>query len=166
MVFLACRRDLSSQAVAEAAWGSGDAHVQSIAMRRPRPQAVGARGAPYLPFGFASKPSTSAPWARGLLSASCEWGSPDLPACGPQHGSTSGPVRPIFTSKHSRPSRGARPREAGDTRPPQGWPHRAGSRGAKRSRQGAPREVPVTQAMTTKARRVPARTVYSFPLWC
>ena len=30
-----------SRVVAEAAWGSGDAHVQSTAMRRPRPQAVG-----------------------------------------------------------------------------------------------------------------------------
>ena len=37
-----------------------------------------------------------------------EWGSPDLPACGPRRGSTSGPVQPIFTNKHSRPSRGGR----------------------------------------------------------
>ena len=58
-----------SRAVAEAAWGSGDAHVQLTAMRRLRPQAIEARGAPHLPFGFASKPSPSAPWARGLLSA-------------------------------------------------------------------------------------------------
>ena len=35
-------------------------------------------------FGFASKPSPSAPWARGLLSVFWERGSPDLPACGPQ----------------------------------------------------------------------------------
>ena len=151
---------------AETAWGSGDAHIQSTATRRPRPQAVGARGAPHLPFGFASKPSPNAPWARGLLSAFQERGSPDLPACGPQRGSTSGPVRPIFTSKHSRPSRGAKPREADDARPPQGRPHQAGSRGAERSRQGTPREVPVTQAMTTGARRAPARAVSSFPLWC
>ena len=41
-----------------------------------------ARGTPHLPFGFASKPSPSAPWARGLLSAFWERGSPDLPACG------------------------------------------------------------------------------------
>ena len=33
-------------------------------------------------------------------------GRPDLPACGPRHGSTSGPVRPIFISKCSRPSQG------------------------------------------------------------
>ena len=39
-------------------------------------------------------------------------------------------------------------------------------REAERSRQGVPREVPVTQAMTTKARRAPARVVSSFPLWC
>ena len=37
----------------------------------------------------------------------------------------------------------------------------------ERSRQGVPREVLVTRAMTTKgARRVPARAVSSFPLWC
>ena len=40
----------------------------------------------------------------GLLSASWERGCPDLPACGPRRGSTSGPVQPIFTSKHSSPS--------------------------------------------------------------
>ena len=46
-----------------------------------------------LPFGFASKPSSSAPWARGLLSASWERGCPDLPACGLWRGSINGPVR-------------------------------------------------------------------------
>ena len=67
-------------------------------MRRPRPQAVGARGAPHLPFGFATKPSPSASWARGLLSVFWERGSPDLPACGLWCGSSGGPVRPIFIS--------------------------------------------------------------------
>ena len=37
---------------------------------------------------------------------------------------------------------------------------------ADRSMQGVPREVPVMQAMTTKARRAQARAVSSFPLWC
>ena len=37
----------------------------------------------------------------------------------------------------------------------------------RRDQGGVPHEVPVTQAMTTKgARRVPARAVSSFPLWC
>ena len=37
----------------------------------------------------------------------------------------------------------------------------------RRDQGGVPHEVPVTQAMTTKgARRVPAREVSSFPLWC
>ena len=102
------------EAVAEAAWGSGDAHVPSVTTRHSRPQVVGARGAPHLPLGFAPKPSLSAPWARGLLSAFWERGSPDLPACGPRRGSSNGLVRPIFTSKHSRPSRGAKPCEAGN----------------------------------------------------
>ena len=66
--------------------GCGDAHVQSIATRRPRPQAVGARGASHLPLRFPAKPSPGAPWARGLLSAFWEWGSPDLPACGLRRG--------------------------------------------------------------------------------
>ena len=77
---------LSGQAVAKAAWGSGDAHVQSTATRQPRPQAFGARGAPNLTLGFAAKPSPSAPWARGLLSAFWERGSQDLPTCGPRRG--------------------------------------------------------------------------------
>ena len=77
---------LSNRAVAEAAWGSGDAHVQSTATRQPRPQAFGTRGAPYLTLGFAAKPSPSEPWARGLLLAFWERGSPDLPACGPRRG--------------------------------------------------------------------------------
>ena len=52
-----------------------------------------------------------------------------MPACSRRHGSTSGPVRPVFISCCSRPSRGAKPRGADDTRPPQGRPHQAGSRG-------------------------------------
>ena len=79
--------------------GSADAHVQSTAMRRPRPQALGALGAPYLTLGFAAKPNPSAPWVRGLLSAFWERGSPDLPACGPRRGYASRPVWPIFINK-------------------------------------------------------------------
>ena len=44
-------------------------------------------------------PSPSAPWARGLLSAFWERGSPDLPACGPRRGYASGPVRSFFINK-------------------------------------------------------------------
>ena len=40
----------------------------------------------YLALGFTTKPSPSALWARGLLSAFWKRGSPDLPACGPQRG--------------------------------------------------------------------------------
>ena len=58
-------------------------HVPSGATRQLGPQAIGARGTSPLPFGFASKPSSSAPWARGLLSVFWEPGYPDLPACGP-----------------------------------------------------------------------------------
>ena len=62
-------------------------------------KAFGARGAPYLTLGFASKPSPSAPWARGLLSAFWERGSPDLPACGPWRGCASRSVWPIIINK-------------------------------------------------------------------
>ena len=68
--------------------------------------------------------------------------------------------------KHSRSSRGAKPREADDARPPRGRPHQDGSRGAERPRRGAPCEVPMTQAMTTETRRALACAVSSFPLWC
>ena len=36
----------------------------------------------------------------------------------------------------------------------------------ERSRQGVPREVLMTQAMTIETRRAPASVVSSFPLWC
>ena len=62
------------RAVAEAPWGSGDAHAQSTAMRRPRPQAVRARDASLLPFRLPARPSPGAPWARGLLSVFWERG--------------------------------------------------------------------------------------------
>ena len=77
---------LSGQAIVEAAWGSGDGHVQSTATRQPRPQAFGARGALNLTLGFTVKPSPSTTWARGLLLVFLERGSPDLPTCGPRHG--------------------------------------------------------------------------------
>ena len=101
---LCWQRRPPSLADIKAAWGSGGIQVPPIATRRPRLQAVGARGAPHLPFGFALKLSPGVRWARGLLSASWERGYPDLPACGPRRGSTDGLVRPIFSSNHSRPS--------------------------------------------------------------
>ena len=116
---------------AEASWGTEDAHVQSTAMQRPRPQAVGARGASHLPLRFSAKPSPGAPWAQGLLSAFWERGYPDFPACGLLRGSRIGPVRPIFINTSSRPSRGAKPRGADDKELLQEQPHQAGSRGGR-----------------------------------
>ena len=89
------------------------------------------------------------------MSAFWEWGSPDLPACGPRRGSSSGLLRPIFTSKHSRPSRGAKPRGADDARLPQERPRQAGSRGGGEIKARVPREVLMTQATTIEPRRVP-----------
>ena len=65
----------------------------------------------------------------GYCRRSGEWGYPDLPACGLQRGSRSGPVRPIFVNTSSRPSRGAKPRGADDRKLPQAQPHQAGCRG-------------------------------------
>ena len=65
------------------------------------------------------------------------------------------PSRPIFISQHSRPSRGAKPHGADDTRPPQGRPHQAGSRGGGEIKAGVPREVLVMQAVTIETRRAP-----------
>ena len=121
-----------------------------------RLQAVRARGAPHLPFGFAWNPSPSAPWARGLLSAFLESGYLDLPACGPLCGSIDGLVRPIFCINKSRPSRGAKPHEADDTmtsgkgrlprRPPEEEIFLC---------KHPPQEDDMTPAMMTKARRAP-----------
>ena len=156
-----------SRAVAEAAWGSIDTHIQSTATRRPRPQAIGARGAPHLPLRFSAKPSLSAPWAQGLLSVFWELGSQDFPACGLRRGSSGGPVRPIFISAslktlaRGQASRGGR-QEASSGTASSGWLARR-----RRDQGRVPREVPVMQAMTTwGARRVPARAASSFPLWC
>ena len=93
-------------------------------------------------------------------------GSPDLPACGLRRGSRSGPVWPVYINPRSRPSRGA----SLVGRTTQGFLRggltRQAREEAERSRQGVPREVLVTQAMTIKTRRAPARAVSSFPLWC
>ena len=53
-----------------------------------------------LPFRLPARPSPGAPWARGLLSAFWERGSPDLPACGLRRGSKGaqhGPSSPTQT---------------------------------------------------------------------
>ena len=108
-----------------------------------------------MPLRFPAKPSPSAPWAWGILSAFWERGSPDLPACGLGRGSSSGLVRPIVINNHSRPLRGAKPRRADDARPPKGRHHQAGSRGGGEIKARVPREVLVTQAVTIKTRRAP-----------
>ena len=66
-----------------------------------------------------------------------ERGSLDLLSCGLRCGSSSGLVRPVFIDPSSRPSRGAKPRGADDTRLPQGWPRQAGSRGGGEIKAGS-----------------------------
>ena len=157
------------RAVAEVPWGSGDAHVQSTATRRPRPQAVRVRGASLLPFRFPARPSPGAPWARGLLSVFWKWGSPDLAACGlrPAAWLEEGPNtahlhqhRPK-TLARGQASRGGRHGASSGTAS-LGWLTRR-----RRDQGGVPHEVPMTQAMTTQGRQSGAsRAVSPFTLWC
>ena len=154
MTRFACR-DLMVRTVAKASWGSVAAHVQSTATRHPRPQAIGTRGASHLPLRFSAKPSPSTPWARGLLSAFWERVYPDLPAYGLRRGSSGGPVHLIFISTRlktlarGQASRGGR-QEASSGTASSGWLVRR-----RRDQGGVPHEVPMTQAMTTRARRAP-----------
>ena len=117
-------------------------------------------------YPFASLLSqVRARWARGLLSAFWERGSPDLPACGLRRGSKGG-TSTAHLHQH-------RPKTLARGQASRGGGHGASSGTAssgwlarrRRDQGGVPHEVPVTQAMTTKgARRAPARAVSSFPL--
>ena len=95
-----------------------------------------------MPLGFASKPSPSTPWARGLLSAFWERGSPNLPACGPRRGCASRPVRPIFISKafktlaRGEASRGGRHKTSSGAASP-GWLPRSGEIKARQTSRGS-----------------------------
>ena len=80
-----------------------------------------------------------------------------MPACGLQHGLGGGPTRLIFISPSSRPSRGAEPRGMDDRKLPQEWPHQSGLRGGGEINARVPREDPMMEAMTIKARRAPGR---------
>ena len=55
---------------------------------------------------FSTKPSPGAPWARGLLSAFWEWGSPDLLACGLRHGSKEAQRSPSSSTRVQDPRDG------------------------------------------------------------
>src|SRR3954468_15088670 len=88
--------------------------------RRPRPinrhatlEAAGYWGprrfilAPWrLPLRFSARPSPAARWARGLLSAFWERGSPDLPACGLRRGSKEAQHGPSSSTQEQDPREG------------------------------------------------------------
>ena len=147
-------RQLSSREVAEGAWGSADAHVPSSDTRRLSPQAIGALNASPLPFGFTSKPSPSAPWTRGLLSAFWEPGYPVLPAAHGLAPSTAW-YDPSTTPARQDPREGPSLARRTTPRPPEGAASPGGLARSGDFYAGAqPHEVAVTQAMTTKGRRV------------
>ena len=77
-------------------------------------------GTPIPTTPIAWKPSPSAPWAQGLLSASWTWGYPVLPACGPPCDFIDGLVRPSFETNTTRPSQGAKPCGVDDAKTPEG----------------------------------------------
>ena len=85
---------------------SHDDRHQSTATRRPRPQVVRAHGASLLPFRLPARPSPGAPWARGLLSAFWERGSPDLPACDLQRDSKGAQRGPFSSTQGQDPREG------------------------------------------------------------
>ena len=135
------QQGLISRAVAEAAWGSGDAHVQSTATCQPRPHAFGARGAPYLTLGFAAKPSPSAPWARGYYRRSRNGGPQTcLPAAHSMARQRA--VRPIFVNKAPKTlarvqaSRGGRRKTSSGAASP-GWLARSGEIKAGQTSRGS-----------------------------
>ena len=90
-----------------------------------------------------------------------------MPACGLRRGSKGGPST-AHLHQH-------RPKTLARGQASRGGRHGVSSGMAssgrlmrrRRGQGGVPHEVPMTQAMTTQgARRVPARAVSSFPLWC
>ena len=112
------------------------------------------------------KPSPSTPWARGLLPASWERGSPGLPPAAHGVARLAGVHGPSTSTQAQDPREG--PTLAGQMMQSflRGSLTRQAREEVERSRQGVPRVVPMTQAMKIKTRRAPARIVSLFPLWC
>ena len=135
---------LSSRAVAKAAWGSGDAHVQSTAMCRPRLQAFGARGAPRLILWLCLEAKPKRALGPGATIGVLGTGVPRLACLRPTAWLCCRPVWPTFINKAFKTLTRAKPREADDARPPQERPCQAASRGAEISRKGKPHEALVT----------------------
>ena len=87
-------------------------------------------------------------------------GYPDLPTCGPQRGSVGVQVQPIFSTNNTRPSRGAKPREADDAKTFGGGRLLRLAPVERRFLcKPSPHEVRMTQPMATKARQAQAGAV-------
>ena len=83
--------------------GCGEAHVQSTAMRRPRPQAVRAHDASHFPFRISAWPSPGA-LGSGATVGILGTGVPRLACLRPVAWLKGRPAWPIFISTSSRPS--------------------------------------------------------------
>ena len=104
----------------------GPAALRTCPLASPRSQVRACLGpGGYCPRSGNGGPQTCLPTAHGVASLAGLYG-------------------PSSSTRHPRPSRGAKPREADDARPPQEWPSQAGSRGAEISRRGKPHEALVT----------------------
>src|SRR3954463_364340 len=101
------------------------------------------------------------------LSAFWELGSPDLPSCGLRRGSKGGPARSIFVNPRPKTLARGKARRGGRRGASSGAASSGRLTRRRRDQGRVPREVPMTQAVTTKgARRAPARAAFPFPLWC
>ena len=118
----------------------------------------------FFPFQFYVRTS------QHLLSAFWEWGSPDLPACGPRRGTASRSVRPIFINKafktlaRGQASRGGR-RETSSGAALPGRLTRGGEFKARKTSRGS-HDVSHDGRRQAGARRATARAASLFPLWC
>ena len=116
-----------------------------------------------MPLRFSAKPSPGAPWARGLLSAFRNGGPQTcLPAAWLKGRPSTAHLHQheLKTLARGQASQGGR-QEASSGTASSGWLARR-----RRDQGGLPHEVPMTQAMTTEARRASACAVSLFPLWC
>ena len=121
-----------------------------------------------LPFRLPARPSPGTPWARGLLSAFWEWGSPDLPACGLRRGSKGAQHGPSPSTQTQDPREG--PSLAG--RMTRSFlrhglirlAHEEAERPRRGTSRGARDASHDDQGHQAGARRAPAHAMSSFPL--
>ena len=119
-----------------------------------------------MPFRLPARPSLGAPWARGLLSAFWERGSPDLPACGLWRGSRGAQHGPSSPTQTQDPREG--PSLAGRTTRSflRHGLVRLAHEEVESSRWGTSRGAHDTSHDDQGRQSGASRVVSSIPLWC